>query len=56
MKDNIELINISLFIIINFIAAGGLTRDDKPLNKSLEYKAIVIGDMSFNNKKIDPKI
>ena len=56
VKDNVELINISQYKNIDFIAAGGLSISDIPLYKSLGYKAIVIGDMGFKNKKIDPKI
>ena len=56
VKDNIELINISQYKNIDFIAAGGLSISDIPLYKSLGYKAIVIGDMGFKNNKIDPKI
>ena len=51
MKDNIELINISQYKNIDFIAAGGLSISDIPLYKSLGYKAIVIGDMGFKNNK-----
>ncbi len=56
VKDNIELINISQYKNIDFIAAGGLSISDLPLYKSLGYKAIVIGDKGFKNKVIDPKI
>ena len=56
VKDNIELINISQYKNIDFIAAGGLSISDIPLYKSQGYKAIVIGDMGFKNNKIDPKI
>ena len=56
VKDYIELINISKYKNIDFIAAGGLSISDIPLYKSLGYKAIVIGDMGFKNNKIDPKI
>ena len=56
VKDNIELINISQYKNIDFIAAGGLSISDIPQYKSLGYKAIVIGDMGFKNNKIDPKI
>ncbi|MDC3182802.1 bifunctional 4-hydroxy-2-oxoglutarate aldolase/2-dehydro-3-deoxy-phosphogluconate aldolase [Prochlorococcus sp. AH-716-B23] len=56
IKDNIELINISQYKNIDFIAAGGLSISDIPQYKSLGYKAIVIGDMGFKNNKIDPKI
>ena len=56
VKDNIELINISQYKNIDFIAAGGLSISDIPQYKSLGYKAIVIGDMAFKNNKIDPKI
>ena len=56
VKDNFELINISQYENIDFIAAGGLSISDIPLYKSLGYKAIVIGDMGFKNNKIDPKI
>ncbi len=56
VKDNFELINISKYENIDFIAAGGLSISDIPLYKSLGYKAIVIGDMGFKNNKIDPNI
>ena len=56
VKDKIELINISQYKNINFIAAGGLSISDIPLYKSLGYKAIVIRDMGFKNNKIDPNI
>ena len=56
VKDNFELINISQYENIDFIAAGGLSISDIPLYKSLGFKAIVIGDMGFKNNKIDPKI
>ena len=56
VKDNIELINISQYKNIDFIAAGGLSISDIPLYKSLGYKAIVIGEMGFKNNKTDPKI
>ena len=41
---------------IDFIAAGGLSINDLKTCKSLGYKAIVIGDKAFKNKKFDPKI
>ncbi len=56
VKDNFELINISQYENIDFIAAGGLSISDIPLYKSLGYKAIVIGDMGLKNNKIDPNI
>ena len=56
VKDNIELINISQYKNLDFIAAGGLSISDITLYKSLGYKAIVIGDKGFKNKVIDPKI
>ena len=56
VKDKIELINISHYKNIDFIAAGGLSISDIQLYQSLGYKAIVIGDMGFKNNKIDPKI
>ena len=56
MKENIELINLSQFKNIDFIAAGGLSISDIPFYKSLGYRAIVIGDKGFKNKVIDPKI
>ena len=56
VKDNFELINISQYENIDFIAAGGLSISDIPLYKSLGYKSIVIGDMGFKNNKIDPNI
>ena len=56
VKDYIELINISKYKNIDFIAAGGLSISDLPLYKSLGFKAIVIGDKGFKKKYIDPKI
>ena len=56
VKDNIEIKNISQYKNIDFIAAGGLSISDLPLYKSLGYKAIVIGNKGFNNKRIDQKI
>ena len=56
VKDKIELINISQYKNIDFIAAGGLSISDLPLYKSLGYKAIVIGEKGFKNKRIDQKI
>ena len=56
VKDKTELINITQYKNIAFIAAGGLSISDVPLYKSLGYKAIVIGNKGFKNKEIDPKI
>ena len=56
VKEDIELINLSYYKNIDFIAAGGLSISDIPFYKSLGYKAIVIGDKGFKNKFIDPKI
>ncbi|MDC3170947.1 bifunctional 4-hydroxy-2-oxoglutarate aldolase/2-dehydro-3-deoxy-phosphogluconate aldolase [Prochlorococcus sp. AH-716-E13] len=56
VKDKIELIDISQYKNIDFIAAGGLSISDIPLYKSLGYKAIVIGKKGFINNEIDPKI
>ena len=56
IQNNIELINVSHYKNIDFIAAGGLSISDITRYKSLGYKAIVIGDMGFKNNKIDPKI
>ena len=56
VKDKNNLINISQYKNIDFIAAGGLSISDIPLYKSLGYKAIVIGDKGFKNKAIDPMI
>ena len=56
VKNKDELINISQYKNINFIAAGGLSIADIKLYKSKGYKAIVIGDKAFKNKDIDPKI
>ena len=56
VKDRNELINISQYKNIDFIAAGGLSISDVPLYKSLGYKAVVIGNKGFKNKAIDPKI
>ena len=55
-QKNIELINISQYKNIDFIAVGGISISYILLYKSLEYKSIVIGDMGFKNNKIDPKI
>ena len=55
-KNKDELINISEYENINFIASGGLSISDLQLYKSLGYKAIVIGNKGFKNKDIDPKI
>ena len=56
VKDKSELINISQYKNIDFIAAGGLSISDLPLYKSLGYKATVIGNMGFKNNDVDPKI
>ena len=56
VKEKTELINISQYKNIDFIAAGGLSISDVPFYKSLGYKAIVIGDKGFKNKVIDQKI
>ena len=56
VKNKSDLINISQYKNIDFIAAGGLSISDLPLYKSLGYKAIVIGDRGFKNNEIDPKI
>ena len=56
VKEQIEFINLSQYKNLDFIAAGGLSISDLPLYKSLGYKAIVIGEKGFKNKKIDPKI
>ena len=56
VKKKIELINISQYKNIDFIAAGGLSISDITLYKSLGFKAIVVGDKGFKNKVIDPKI
>ena len=56
VKDKNELINISQYKNIDFIAAGGLSISDLSLYKYLGYKAIVIGNKGFKNKAIDPKI
>ena len=56
VKDKNELINISQYKNVDFIAAGGLSISDITLYKSLGYKAIVIGNKGFKNKAIDPKI
>ena len=56
VKDKNELINISQYEKVDFIAAGGLSISDMPKYKSLGYKAIVIGKKGFKNKSIDPKI
>ena len=56
VNRNIEIINISQYKNIDFIAAGGLSISDISLYKSLGYKAIVVGDKGFKNNEIDPKI
>ena len=56
VNRNIEIINISQYKNIDFIAAGGLSITDMQLYKSLGYKSIVIGDKGFKNNEIDPKI
>ena len=56
VKSIINLINISQYKNVNFIAAGGLSISDIPLYKSLGYKAIVVGDKGFKNNEIDLKI
>ena len=56
VRDKNELINISQYKNIDFIAAGGLSISDLTLYKSLGYKGIVIGNKGFKNKAIDPKI
>ena len=56
VENKDELIKISKYKNVDFIAAGGLSISDIGLYKSLGYKAIVIGDKCFKNKDIDPKI
>ena len=56
VKDQIELINLSQYKNVDFIAAGGLSISDLPLYKSLGFKAIIIGNKGFKNNDIDPKI
>jgi len=56
IKSKDSSIDILNFKNINFIAAGGLSINDVKTYKSLEYKAIVIGDKAIINKKFDPKI
>ena len=56
IKSKDSSIDICNFKNINFIAAGGLSINDVKTYKSLEYKAIVIGDKAIINKKFDPKI
>ena len=53
-KDN--LIDISHYKNIDFIAAGGLSINDLHYYKSLGYKTIVIGEKGFRNNKLDPSI
>ena len=55
-KQKDELINLSQYKNIYFIAAGGLSISDLQLYKSLGYKAIIIGDKGFVDNDIDPKI
>ena len=56
VKNKSNLINISQYKNIDFIAAGDLSISDMPFYKSLGYKAIVIGNKGFKNKSIDPLI
>jgi len=56
IKSKASSIDILNFESINFIAAGGLSINDVKTYKSLGYKAIVIGEKGFINKKFDPKI
>ena len=56
VQEQLELINVSQYKNIEFIAAGGLSISDLPLYKSLGYKAIVIGDKGFKNNNLDPMI
>ncbi len=56
IKSKESSIDILNFKNINFIAAGGLSINDVKTYKSLGYKAIVIGEKGFINKKFDPKI
>ena len=53
-KDN--LIDISHYKNIDFIAAGGLSLNDLKYYKSLGYRTIIIGDKAFRNNKLDPSI
>ena len=56
IKSKDSSIDIFNFKNIDFIAAGGLSINDVKTYKSLGYKAIVIGEKGFINKKFDPKI
>ena len=56
VKNKDDLINISNYKNIDFIAAGGLSISDIRNYKSLGYKSIVIGDKGYKNEKLDPKI
>jgi len=56
IKSKDSSIDILNYKNIDFIAAGGLSINDVKTYKSLGYKAIVIGDKGFINKKFDPKI
>ena len=57
IEKNIKLINSSrLKHEITFIAAGGLSISNLKEFNNIGYKAIVIGDKGFINKKLDPKI
>jgi len=56
IKSKASSIDILNFESIDFIAAGGLSINDVKTYKSLGYKAIVIGEKGFINKKFDPKI
>ena len=56
LKSKASSIDILNFESIDFIAAEGLSINDVKTYKSLGYKAIIIGDKGFKNKKFDPKI
>ena len=56
IKRKDSSINILIYKNVDFIAAGGLSINDLKTYKSLGYKAVVIGDKGFINKKFDPKI
>ncbi len=56
IKEIDNLIKITNYKNISFIAAGGLCIKDLELYKSLGYKSIIIGEMAFKNNDIDPLI
>lgn len=56
IKDKDNLIDITNFQDIDFIAAGGLSINDIQDYISVGYKAIVIGERGIKNQNFDPAI